>query len=230
MTTPIQLINNGTTASSCADCADDWESHPLLAGYDEEAVARAAEAPTSELPEVVPMASHKETEARAAEAQVPGTSCGFFVGEVFCAWALSEMPCATCESGFFVGEEFCAWAEWAGSWASTRSSQEHAAAQREQEAARQREQEAARQREQEAARQREQEEPRQRDPESARQREQEAARQLLLHTDTELDGDGECGELAHHRAPRYANGRMHHLRAGGTRRQHRLNEGAVLLV
>jgi hypothetical protein len=85
------------------------------------------------------------------------------------------MPCATWESGFFVGEEFCAWAEWTGSWASTRPSQEHAAAQREQEAARQREQEAARQREQEAARQREQEEPRQRDPESARQREKEAA-------------------------------------------------------
>ena len=120
MTTPIQLINNGTTGSSCADCADDWESHPLLAGYDEEAVARAAEAPTSELPEVMCMASHEETEARAAEAQVPGTSSGFFVGDVFCAWALSEMPCATWESGFFVGEEFCAWAEWTGSWASTR--------------------------------------------------------------------------------------------------------------
>ena len=139
MTTPIQLINNGTTASSCADCADDWESHPLLAGYDEEA-------------------------------------------------ALSEMPCATCESGFFVGEEFCAWAEWTGSWASTRPSQEHAAAQREQGAARQREQEEARQREQETARQREQE--------AAWQREQEAARHVRalglaqpkpepLHADTE---------------------------------------------
>ena len=124
MTTPIQLINNGTTASSCADLADDWESHPLLAGYDEEAVARAAEAPTSELPEVILMASHEETEARAAEAQVPGTSCGFFVGEVFCAWALSEMACAAWESGFVVGEEFCAWAEWTGSWASTRPSHE----------------------------------------------------------------------------------------------------------
>jgi hypothetical protein len=139
MTTPIQLINNGTTASSCADCADDWESHPLLAGYDEEA-------------------------------------------------ALSEMPCATWESGFFVGEVFCAWAEWAGSWASTRPSQEHAAAQREQGAARQREQEEARQREQETARQREQE--------AAWQREQEAARHVRalglaqpkpepLHADTE---------------------------------------------
>ena len=189
MTTPIQLINNGTTASSWADCADgdhyiDWESHPLLAGYDEEAVARAAEAPTSELPEVIPMASHKEREARAAEAQVPGTSCGFFVGEVFCAWALSEMPCATWESGFFVGEVFCAWAEWTGSWASTRPSHEHAAAQREQEEARQREPEAARQRELEAAgstsRRRHGSESqrrwaRQREQEAARQREQEAA-------------------------------------------------------
>ena len=143
---------------------------------------------------------------------MPGTSCGFFVGEVFCAWALSEMPCATWESGFFVGEEFCAWAEWTGSWASTRPSQEHAAAQR----ARQREPEAARQREPEAAgsastrrrgsgsqrrraRQREQEAARQREreQEAARQREQEAARhvralglaqpkpELLLHADTE---------------------------------------------
>jgi hypothetical protein len=187
MTTPIQLINNGTTASSCAGLADDWESHPLLAGYDEEA-------------------------------------------------ALSKMPCATWESGFFVGEVFCAWAEWAGSWASTRPSQEHAAAQREQGAARQREQEEARQREQETARQREQE--------AVWQREQEAARHVCQCAGVgvgaaqaraaarghRVDGDGECGELAHHRAPRYANGRVHHLRAGGTRRQHRLHEGAVLLV
>jgi len=95
MTTPIQLINNGTTASSWADCAEgdhyiDWESHPLLSGFDEEAVARAAEAPTSELPGVLLTASHEETEARAAEAQVPGTSSGFFDGDVFCAWALSD--------------------------------------------------------------------------------------------------------------------------------------------
>ena len=145
-------------------------------------------------------------EARAAEAQVPGTSCGFFVGEVFCAWALSEMPCATWESGFFVGEEFCAWAEWTGSWASTRPSQEHAAAQREQEEARQREPEAAgsaskRRRgsgsQRRRARQREQEAARQREQEAARQREQEAARhvralglaqpepELPLHADTE---------------------------------------------
>ena len=178
MTSPIQLINNGTTASSWADCADgdyyiDWESHPLLAGFDEEAVARAAEAP-SELPGVLLAASHKETEARAAEAQMPGTACGFFVGEVFCAWALSELPCAAWESGFFVGEEFCAWTE----WANMRPSQEQEAArQREQEAAQQREQEAARQREQDAARQREQEKARQLEQEAAQQREQEAARQ-----------------------------------------------------
>ena len=197
MTSPIQLINNGTTASSWADCADgddciDWESHPLLAGFDEEAVARAAE-PPSELPGVLLAASHKETEARAAEAQMPGTACGFFVGEVFCAWALSELPCAAWESGFFVGEEFCAWTE----WANMRPSQEQEAArQREQEAARQREQEAARQREQEAARQREQEAARQCEPEKAQHCEQEAARHVRalglaqpkpepLHADTE---------------------------------------------
>jgi hypothetical protein len=126
----------------------------------------------------------EKTVARAAEAQVPGTSSGFFVGDVFCAWALSEMPCAAWESGFFVGEEFCAWAEWTGSWASTRPSQEHAAAQREQEEARQREQETARQREQEAV----------------WQREQEAARHVralgLAHKPEPLHADTEWTETA----------------------------------
>ena len=61
-----QLMNNGTKPTSWADCSEDdcvdWEAHPLLAGYVEEAEARAAQ--------------------RAA--------CGFFVGEMFCpfvTWA-----------------------------------------------------------------------------------------------------------------------------------------------
>jgi hypothetical protein len=167
------------------DC-DDWESHPFLAGFDEEAVARVAETgtvPTCELPGTLLVGFGEAAVARAAGAtavpcELQGATRGVFIGEEFCAWAPTELPSAECGCGFFVGEEFCPWAEWAGSRAKTRPSHEDAAArQREHEAVQQREHEATWQREHEAAQQLEQEAARQREQEAVRQHEQAAARQ-----------------------------------------------------
>jgi hypothetical protein len=181
---PTAMIGVACKAAD-GDC-DDWESHPFLAGFDEEAVARVAETgtvPTCELPGTLLVGFGEAAVARVAGAtampcELQGATRGVFIGEIFCAWAPTELPGAACGCGFFVGEEFCPLVEWAGSRAKMRPSHEDAAArQHEQDAARQREQEAARQREQEAAQQREQDAARQREQEAARQREQEAARQ-----------------------------------------------------
>ncbi len=120
-----QEVAGDSAAKPCKDAdggCDDWESHPLLAGFDEEAVARAAEAeaaPTIEPPASVPRALAKTLLAGSGEAaDAPAAEAPAVP---------SDLPGAACGCDSLVSEEFCPSAESTGSRAKTQPSEQEAA-------------------------------------------------------------------------------------------------------